>query len=149
MNQTLRTALKSLVVGTALAGGMFAAQPSMATVGAISKLDMFGSWQLTLVGTTGCGPSAMLVNFALNSAGVANNATIVTHGQCGDSTVTGQTFTITSLGFNGAGTANLSCGVGCGWNLNFQLSPDRGSFNAVDVDPINPGNYIEGVGVHQ
>lgn len=120
-----------------------------AGIGTITKPDLSGNWQMTLGGVTGCGSSTMLVNFALNTNGVANNATIKMHGQCGDSTVTGQTFQIITLNANGSGTANLSCGAGCGWNLNIQISPDRGIFNVIDVDPANPGNFIHGVAIHQ
>jgi hypothetical protein len=48
---------------------------------------------------------------------------------------------------NGTATGNLTCGLGCGWNLNIQMSPDRDSFNLVDVDPANPGNFISGVAI--
>jgi hypothetical protein len=45
------------------------------------------------------------VNFTLNAAGVSNAATNHGHtARCGDSTTTGNTFTITSLNTNGSGT---------------------------------------------
>ena len=124
-------------------------KPSMASIGAITKADLTGLWQMTLTGNTGCGPVSMLVNVTLNSAGLGTNAVIKTHGQCGDSTTTAQTFQVLTMASNGSGTANLSCGVGCGWNLVIQVSPDRSTFNIVDVDPVNPGNYIGGMAVHQ
>jgi hypothetical protein len=118
--------------------------------GLISKADLEGPWQTTLVlANGGCGPMSILVNFTLNSAGTATNATLVSHSGCGTSTTTGQTFTISSLGQNGSGTANLSCGVGCGWNFRIQVSADRSIFNLVDVDVNNPGNYVQGVAIHQ
>jgi hypothetical protein len=116
---------------------------SLASTGNIVKADLTGTWQIALRGTTGCGPSAMLANVTLNSAGVGTG-TLVTHGQCGDSSLPGQTFTIKTLNNTGSGTAGLTCGTGCGWTLKIQVSPDRSKINLVDVAPINPGNYVEG-----
>jgi hypothetical protein len=62
--------------------------------------------------------------------------------------LTGQAFTISTISANGSGTANLACGVGCGWNLNIQV-PDRSTFSVVDVSAANPSNYLAGVAVHQ
>lgn len=118
-----------------------------AGVGLVGYADLYGPWVATLSGVTGCGPTAMHVAINMNSAGTGT-ATITSHGQCGNSVVTGQTFKVVSLSTNGAGTANLSCGAGCGWNLRIQVSPDRQIMNLVDVDPVNPGNYIAGVAVH-
>ncbi len=75
-------------------------------------------------------------------------ATLTTHEQCGDSVLASQSFKVTALNASGTGTAGLSCGVGCGWNLRIQVSPDRQVMNLIDVDPVNPGNYISGVAVH-
>lgn len=123
---------------------------SKASIGNISKADLSGNWQATLIAAnSGCGPMSMLVNFTLNGSGVATNATIVEHGACADTTVSGQTFTIQSLGSNGSGLAGLSCGTGCGWGFNIQVSPDRSTFNLVDVNPSNPSNFVEGVAIHQ
>ena len=124
-------------------------EPSSATIGGISKQDLSGPWQMTLNGNTGCGLTSMLVTVTLNSTGVGANATIKSHGQCGNSTTTGQTFTVMTLGTNGSGTANLTCGAGCGWTLTIQVSPDRSVFNIVDVDAANPNNFLDGVAVHQ
>ena len=115
----------------------------------IAVQNLFGPWQLTLSGVTGCGLVSMLANFTLDTTGTDSNATLVTHGQCGDSTITGQTFTILSLDPNGSGTAVLSCGIGCGWGFNIQVAPDGTIFNVVVVTPTNPGNFIAGVAVHQ
>lgn len=120
---------------------------SMAGVGQVTYADLYGNWSATLSGVTGCGPSAMQVAINLNNAGTGT-ATLTTHGQCGDSVLAGQTFKVLTLGTNGAGTANLSCGPGCGWNLRLQVAPDRQVMNLIDVDPVNPGNYIAGVAVH-
>jgi hypothetical protein len=124
-------------------------KPSSATIGTITKSDLSGPWQITITGNTGCGLVSMLVNVTLNTAGKGTNAVIQTHGQCGDSTLAGETFQVLTMSANGSGTANLSCGVGCGWNFNIQVSPDRSTFNMVDVDPLNPNNFIGGMAVHQ
>jgi|ERR1700722_9832087 hypothetical protein len=124
------------------------AKVSRASIGTISKSDLSGSWQIALSGNTGCGLVGMLATATLNASGTGP-ATLTTHGQCGDSVATGQTFTITSLSANGSGTANLTCGSACGWNLTIQVSPDRSSMNLVDVATVNPGNFIAGTAVHQ
>ena len=141
---------KSLRIAAAAAVAIAAtAAPVVASagVGYIAYPDLTGTWNATLSGFTGCGQSAMLVTIYLNSAG-SGTATLTTHGQCGDSVATGQTFKVTALNTNGTGTANLTCGVGCGWNLRLQVSPDRQIMNLIDIDPVNPGNYIAGVAVH-
>jgi hypothetical protein len=123
---------------------------SKASIGNISKADLTGSWQATVVlANSGCGPMTLLVNFTLNGSGVATNANIVQHGACGDSTLTGQTFTISSLNANGSGVAGLTCGSGCGWGFNIQVAPDRSIFNLVDVNPANANNFVEGTAIHQ
>ena len=117
-----------------------------ASTGNIVKSDLTGNWLIVLRGTSGCGFSSMQANVTLGSTGTGT-ATIQSHGQCGDSTTTGQTFTIKTLAADGSGTAGLSCGPGCGWNFNIQVSPDRSKFNLVDVSSSNPGNYLEGLAV--
>jgi hypothetical protein len=121
---------------------------SRASIGTISKSDLSGPWLITLQGNTGCGSASMLATATLNTNGTGP-ATLTTHGQCGNSVATGQTFTIQSLNSNGSGTVNLSCGSGCGWDLTIQVSPDRSTMNLVDVATVNPGNFIAGVAVHQ
>ncbi len=59
------------------------------------------------------------------------------------------TFTIQSLSANGSGTAFLSCGTGCGWNLNIQVAHNGQMFNMVDVTTGNPGNFVEGSAIRQ
>lgn len=90
-----------------------------------------------------------LCNFQPESIGNWDRYVSVAHLGCGDGTTTGVTFTINTLNTNGSGTANLTCGVGCGWNFDIQVSPDRAMFNLVDVSSANPGNYLEGVAIHQ
>ena len=120
------------------------------TTGDIVKTNLAEPWQVAIDDQTGCGTGSMLVTFTLNANGVATNATTIGHTSgCGDGTSTGNTFTIQSLNANGSGTANLTCGAGCGWNLNIQVSPDRSTFNVVDVSPANLGNFIIGEAVHQ
>lgn len=140
-----RAALAVLPVAAAFASCLPTA--SSAGVGQITLPDFAGNWIATLQGVTGCGPTAMHVQISMNNAGTGT-ATTTLHGQCGNSTTAGLTFRILSVNTNGTGTANLTCGVGCGWNLRFQLSPDRAVMNLVDVDPANPGNYIAGTAVH-
>jgi hypothetical protein len=135
-------ALFTLITGFALS------VPSSAT-GYIGKADLAGNWQMTVIGQTGCGFGTTLYTFTLNSAGVATNVSGVSHTGCGDSNFSGDSFTVLTLNANGSGTANLTCGTGCGWNLNIQVSPDRSTFNLIDVSAANPGNFIEGVAVHQ
>lgn len=127
-----------------------------ASIGVITKADLAGSWQATLIGNTGCGLVSMKVNFTLNSSGTATDATITTHlsgpptSSCIDGTVTtGQTFTVSTLNSNGSGTASLSCGISCGWVFQIQVSPDRGVANLTDVDTANPLNTPTGTMIHQ
>lgn len=126
------------------------AKMSRANIGTVAKVDLSGPWQATLLmANSGCGPESALVNFTLNGSGVATNANLVIHGACGDSTITGQTFTISSLTPNGSGTASLSCGTGCGWGFNIQVASDRAVFNLVDVLSQNPNNFVQGTAIHQ
>jgi hypothetical protein len=132
-------------------------QPSAAADGAavvpstaITRAQLQGHWAATVVGNTGCGLTSMYVTFVLNSAAHGNGtATIVAHGQCGDTTTSGLSFNVTSLNANGKGTAGLTCGAGCGWVLNIQVSKSAQVFNLVDVEPTNPNNYIAGTAIHQ
>jgi hypothetical protein len=114
--------------------------------GVVNKADLQGNWQIVLGGFTGCGQSTEIANVTLNSSG-SGTGTVKTHGNCGDSTETGQTFTINSLSTNGSGTAGLSCGPSCGWAFTIQVSPDRTTMNLVDL--TDPGNYLSGIAIHQ
>jgi hypothetical protein len=123
-------------------------QPKVPAPITLAKLK--GPWAATIVGNTGCGLSTMYVTFTLDATGHGTGtATIVNHGQCGDSTTPGLDFLVSSLNANGSGTANLSCGAGCGWNLNIQVAKNAQVFSLVDVDPANPNNYIAGTATHQ
>jgi hypothetical protein len=127
---------------------------STASIGSITKSDLAGNWQMTLLGNTGCGLSAMLVTFTMN-AGTATNATITSHvinptATCPDGAVsTGNTFSIDTLSSNGSGTAGLTCGASCGWTFHIQVAPDRSIINLVDVATFNPNNLLQGTAIHQ
>jgi hypothetical protein len=118
--------------------------PGAATIGNIAKSDLQGSWTIALRGNTGCGFVDMQVNVTLNSS-ATGAATLATHGQCGNSTLTGQTFNVSSLAANGSGTAGLSCGVACGWTFKIQVAPDRSKFSL--VDDSDASQFLEGTGV--
>jgi hypothetical protein len=140
----------AVLVAVGLIAIVATVRPSKASIGNVSKPDLAGAWQMAIIGQTGCGFGTTLYTFTLNSSGSSSNVTGTSHTVgCGDGTSSGNAFTIQSLNSNGSGTANLTCGTGCGWNLNIQVSPDRSTFNVVDVSAANPGNYIEGVAVHQ
>ena len=103
-----------------------------------------------IIGQTMCSVGPSLYTCTMGASGPPANVTGIYHtAGCGDGTSSGNMFTIQSLNPDGSGTANLTCGTGCGWNLNIQVSPDRSKFNVIDVSPANPGNYIEGVAIHQ
>src|SRR5574341_1303805 len=103
----------------------------------ISRLA--GPWQATLIWSgSGCGPMSGLVNFTLDKFGTSTAATLTTHSACGNLTSV-ETFTIYSLDADGSGTAGLSCGLGCGWELTIQVARNGQVFNIVDVSPANPG----------
>jgi hypothetical protein len=126
----------------------FLSLPGWASIGDIVTSDLAGNWVIVLHGSTGCGYVDMEADVTINSSG-AGTGDLITHGGCGTSTLSGQTFTIKTLKTNGSGTAGLSCGTACGWNFDIQVSPDRTKFNLVDVSGANPGNFVEGVAVLQ
>jgi hypothetical protein len=92
---------------------------SAAGIGNITKADLAGKWNIALRGTTGCGPSTMQIGVTLNTSGVGTG-TLVTHGQCGDSSLAAQTFTIATMTSNGSGTASLSAVSGADGALMFR-----------------------------
>ena len=132
-----------------LAAVVSLANLSRASIGNVSKADLVGNWQVSLLSSGGgCGPGTTQVNFTLNASGAATNATEVSHSSgCGNSISTGNTFTINTMNASGAGTAGLSCGPGCGFTFAIQVAPDRGSFNLVDI--TDPGQFIAGTAIHQ
>ena len=145
MRHLSRSIRMAIVGGFALVAVLSVVKVSSAT-GVVNKADLSGNWQIVLGGFTGCGQSTEIANINLNSSG-SGTGTVKTHGNCGDSTVTGQTFTINSLSSNGSGTAGLSCGPSCGWAFTIQVSPDRSQMSLVDL--TDPGNYLSGTAIHQ
>ena len=149
------------IVKTSLVLAAFAAvaiTTSMHTLGALHAQDyrpaitmaqLQGSWQMTLIGNTGCGFTSMLVNVTMNGAGTGTANWAGHSAGCGDGQTSGHPFVIQSLNPNGSGTANLSCGTACGWEFNIQVAPDRDIFNVVDVTPANGGNFLEGTAIRQ
>lgn len=121
------------------------AQNSVQPAVVVSQLA--GSWQIALVGNTGCGFTSMLVNVTLNSVGTGTATNSGNSAGCAPSISSDEPFAINSLNPNGSGTANLSCGPDCGWEFNIQVAPNRQIFNLVDV--INGGNYLTGTAVRQ
>jgi hypothetical protein len=113
------------------------------------------SWQIALVGNTGCSQTSLLFN-GLNpiaapdpagqalATGATYYGTLTGSSGCGSSS-SQQTFTITSLESNGFGTATLSCGSGCGWTFDIQVPPGGATFSLVDV--VNGGNELAGTGI--
>jgi hypothetical protein len=134
-----------------LAAALFVTLVSLASAATtnaqgIALSSLKGHWAMSLVGFTGCGQQSLYATFKLDSSG-SGMATVQFHGQCHDSTETGLPFKIQSLSPDGSGTANLSCGPDCGWNLIIQVAKDGQLFSAVDVDPVNPGNFLAGTAV--
>jgi hypothetical protein len=124
------------------------ARPAEAQI-APDVAHLAGPWQASLLWSgSGCGAMSGLLRFTLDKNGTANAASLTTHSGCGDGTTT-ETFVIQSLDAQGSGTANLTCGPACGWNLNIQVARNGQVFNLVDVSPANPGNYVAGTAVRQ
>jgi hypothetical protein len=114
----------------------------------ITVAQLAGPWSASLIGNTGCGWTTLAVDFTLDSSGAAM-ATYRGHSSgCGDSTST-EPFSVQVVYPNGSGSANLSCGTACGWQLHIQVAPNREIFSLVDVDPANPGNFLSGVAIRQ
>jgi hypothetical protein len=140
--------------GTALALLLLAMVASFVTVGAAQKIkpaitvaQLQGPWQLALIGNTGCGVNSMLFTGTINSSGVATGTWTSASTGCGTSSST-QTFTINTLNSDGSGTANLTCGDGCGWEFNIQVSGNKQIFNLVDVSNGND-NVLAGTAIKQ
>ena len=150
-----RNAKASLALAAVLAA--VAITTSMQTAGALHAQDyrpaitmaqLAGQWQMTLIGNTGCGFTSMLTDVTLDAAGSGTTNTTAHSSGCGQTGGNGP-FVIQTLNPNGSGTANLSCGPGCGWEFNIQVAPNRQIFNVVDVYAANPGNFLEGTAIKQ
>jgi hypothetical protein len=147
--QPARAALLFGLVTLVSFASVCAAAEGKAVRPAIKLCFLKGPWQMTLVGDTGCGMTTLLVNFTLNATG-SGSATITGHSAgCGDQISTDLPFVIQTLNPNGSGSANLSCGPACGWQFNIQVNRSGTIFNVVDVDPANPGNFLEGTAIRQ
>jgi hypothetical protein len=119
---------------------------------ALTVASLKGTWQLSFMGITGCGFTTMVETAVLDATGVGKVTTAQSHtAGCGDSisTTASFPFTINHLNSDGSGTGNLSCGPGCGWNLIVQVAQNAQMFTAIDVDPVNPGNFVEIVAVRR
>jgi hypothetical protein len=130
-----------------LAALLFSAKASHAQNATLA--DLKGQWVLSLNGGTSCGFVDMRAVATFTTTGKANNVSVTTHGQCGDGTQTGQTFTITSFASDGHGTAHLSCGVDCGWDFDIQTAAGNNVMSLVDINPENPDNYLTGTAVRK
>ena len=123
-------------------------QPNSYARTPITMGQLAGTWVIALIGDTGCGISTSYVIVTLNASG-SGMATNRSHTSgCGNPVQT-EPFAINTLNREGNGTANLSCGPACGWEFKIQVGPSVQVFNLVDVDPNNPGNYLEGTAVRQ
>jgi hypothetical protein len=104
-------------------------------------------WKVAIVGNTGCGQTSLLFtedSGTLNASGDATfNGMLTGSSGCGSSSSL-QTFTVTSLNPNGSGTATLTCGPGCGWNFDIQVT-NNWTFNLVDV--ADGGNALAGTAI--
>jgi hypothetical protein len=143
--KSMRTAVRGLLLVVTVAS-LVAASAAENVKPATTIAQLAGPWQIALVGSTGCGQTAMLFTGTLDSSGTAEG-TLTGSGGCGASSST-QTFKITSLESNGSGTATLSCGSACGWGFNIQVAASKQVFNLVDV--VNsPGDVLAGSAVKQ
>src|SRR5688572_7584810 len=140
--QSIRTGMLAMFSLLFLFG---TATPSSAT-GNIVKSDLKGTWNVSLEGRTGCGFVSMLATMTFSTNGIGTGP-IQIHGECGDSVLAAQTFTVNTLTTKGAGTATLTCGGGCSWHFNIQVAPDRTKFNLVDVTPTDTSAFVAGVAV--
>jgi hypothetical protein len=141
-SQSVRTGMLAMfsllfLFGTAI--------PSSAT-GNIVKSDLKGTWKISLHGLTGCGFVSMLATMTFNTNGTSTGP-IQVHGECGDSVLVGQTFTVNTLTVKGTGTATLTCGGGCSWRFKIQVAPDRTKFNLVDVTATDTNAFLAGAAV--
>jgi hypothetical protein len=123
--------------------GYFAAPSG---IGAMQVSELAGSWTATLSGFNGCGNAGIQFTGTVASTGLGTG-TLIQHASCANTVVNNVSFNILTLNGNGTGTANLSCGVDCGYNLSIQVSADRRVMNLIDVSSANPGNFLSGVAI--
>ncbi len=132
-----------IVLLLVLATASFAPRAKAQTV---TIAQLAGPWQVDVIGNTGCGHTAMGFAGTLNASGTATGTLTVTSEGCGGPSTSSQTFTINSLNDDGAGTASLTCGQGCGWSFNIQVAGNKWTFNLVDVSN-GDGNGLAGTAV--
>jgi hypothetical protein len=113
----------------------------------ITIAQLAGPWQIAVSGNNGCGVSSLLYTGKLDSTGHSTGTLVGSSAGCGPSTTT-QTFNILSLNGNGSGTAGLTCGAGCGWVFNIQVSRNKQVINMVDVHD-GGANVLAGTAVKQ
>jgi len=113
----------------------------------ITIAQLAGPWQVAVTGNTGCGVSSLLYNGKLDSIGHSTGTLNGSSAGCGSSTTT-ETFNILTLNGNGSGTAGLTCGAGCGWVFNIQVSRNKQVINMVDVHD-GGSNVLAGTAVKQ
>jgi hypothetical protein len=106
-----------------------------------------GTWLASMYGQGGCGVGTKLLSITFNSSGVATDVSDSYHTvSCGNDTILGLTFTITSLNSTGTGFATLS---GSGPTLNYAIQVSQNSQMMTLVDITDSGNYEEGSAVKQ
>lgn len=111
----------------------------------LNVADLAGPWAISLGGNTGCGASVLYATTTLDTTGKGRARLLGKSTGCAPSDDPDQLFQITSLDPDGSGTANLSCGVGCGWELKIQIPRGNPSFfSVVDITPDNPDNTLVG-----
>jgi hypothetical protein len=139
-----------LIFSIGILVGITPQRASADTGDALTVASLKGTWQLSFMGITGCGFTTMVETAVLDGAGVGTVTTAQSHtAGCGDAITTTASlpFTVNHLNPDGSGTGGLSCGPGCGWNLIIQVSENAQMFTAIDVDPVNPGNFVSIVAV--
>ena len=141
-----------LVFSFGILAGITPMRASADTGDAPTIASLKGTWQLSFMGITGCGFTTLVETAVLDATGAGKVTTAQSHSAgCGDSVTTTASypFTVSQLNPDGSGTGNLSCGPGCGWNLILQVSQNGQVFTAIDVDPVNPGNFVQIVAVRR
>jgi hypothetical protein len=138
-----------LLFSIGILAGLTPLRASADTSDTLTVASLKGTWQLSFMGITGCGFSTMVSTVVLDDTGTGKVLSSQSHtAGCGDAISTTQVpFTISHLNADGSGTGNLSCGPGCGWNLIVQVSENGQVLTAIDVDPVNPGNFVSIVAV--
>ena len=143
MNNKTKNRISALLVALAVVTVMAVAAP---TASAVTVASLTGSWQGTIMGQGGCGLGSKLINFTLDSGGFSTsgswNANTVSCGVVSEPL----TFTITSLGANGAGSATMTAG-GLVLHLDIQVNPASNVLTLVDIS--DAGNYEEGTAIKQ